>query len=86
MADVPPNDFPRGHFERRPFSPRHECFCGTVSYCQSSGVPCSINAVCGISETKLSDPPASSHRILILGFCERRLAMTQPAEPAPTTI
>ena len=34
----------------------------------------------------LSLPPASSTRIFFLGSSPRRLAMTQPAEPAPITI
>ena len=46
---------------------------------------CRIPAGCGSSRL-LSLPPASSRSTRFAGFSDRRLASTQPAEPAPTTM
>ncbi|KAH9397755.1 hypothetical protein TYRP_004081 [Tyrophagus putrescentiae] len=82
----PPRTFPRGQFRLRPSMPKQDRFCGTVRYCQSMGVCWMRKMPCGTSVTALSEPPASSSSTFTRGFSDRRLAMTQPAEPAPTTM
>ena len=55
----------------------------SVLYFQSKLESCRMAAMAGISDTKVSSPPASSNRTVQLDTSVNRLATTAPADPAP---
>jgi hypothetical protein len=80
---LPPSVRPCGYHIARLFS----CFCGTVSKPQLTAGLVSLVKPTGMwIRGDQSRPPASSSRTLVAGFALSRLATTQPAAPAPTTM
>lgn len=64
--------------------PKQEYFWGFVLYFQSFLVIWSCAARIGTSLFNLGMPPASRRRTVTWGSSDKRLATTDPAEPAPT--
>ena len=79
---LPPSTLPRGQGSLR-FS---RVGSGSDLNRQSNrGLPIALVSAAGIRmKGDLSDPPASSSNTLLPGSADRRLASTQPADPAPT--
>ena len=84
IDDEPPITRPRGHDTRRPSM----CGSGSVSYAQLYVWLCSgyANADGMWISTLRSGGPASTTSTLTSGCSVSRLASTQPADPAPTTM
>ena len=81
MEEDPPSPLPRGRLTSRPPRPGS----GSVFIPQLKRfVFMGIDKAAGMSTmTAFSEPPASSTRMRRLVSSPRRLASTQPAEPAP---
>lgn len=62
------------------------CFWGVVLYFQSMPVNQKALAKAGTSVSKGGSPPASNNKTRTHGISVRRLATTEPAEPAPTAM
>ena len=80
----PPITRPRGSGTRRP----SRCCCGTVVKPQPNfGLMIAQPTAAGIvTNGWRSEPPASMRQTRFAELSDKRLAMTQPAVPAPTTM
>ena len=77
----PPRVLPRTHASTRSVGPNGRVGKNHANF----GFPRSLPKPRGMRIMRLlSLPPASSSNTRFAGFSERRLASTQPAEPAPT--
>src|SRR4051794_28578952 len=83
MELEPPRHLPRGMSSDRPM----RFGSGSDMYDQSRSVRNCLANPTGMRTLMLrSDPPASTSSTRLAGSWLRRLASTQPAEPAPTTM
>src|SRR5215510_16018420 len=86
MLEEPPSILPRGTGTRRPLSPS-PALPGSAVYIQSvSGFRCMDAHATGIDDTAGGRSPASISATRHDGSSERRVAITAPAEPPPTTM